>query len=88
MEKELKQFINCNSQEITTQAVERITDKLLEQFIGSLSHLIREGKLPGKTKYGRQNNVSCMSNEFAGTFYEAFQKMVIEELKKGSNNGL
>ena len=49
----------------------------------SLEHLIREGKLPNKTRYGKCNDISRMSNEFAVMFYDAFQAMVIEELKKG-----
>ena len=83
MEKELKEFINYNSQEITAEAVEKITDKLLRQFMQSLNHLICEGKLPNKTRYGRANDISRMSNDFAIVFYEAFQAMVIQELKKG-----
>ena len=84
MEKELKEFINDNSQEITAEAVEKITDKLLRQFMRSLECLVREGKLPNKTKYGRCNDISHMSNDFAIVFYNSFQAMVIEELKKGA----
>lgn len=83
MEKELKEFINDNSQEITAEAVEKITDKLLRQFMESLEFLIREGKLPNKTRYGKCNDISRMSNEFAIVFYESFQAMVVKELKKG-----
>jgi hypothetical protein len=83
MDKEIKEFINQNSDELTVQAVEKITDDLLRKFIVSLTSIIDEGRLPNKSKYGRKTNVSCLSNTFADTFYDDFVTMVVQELKKG-----
>ena len=83
MDKEIKQFINQHSDELTIQAVEKIADDLLRKFITSLIGIINEGRLPNKTRYGRKNNISCLSNDLADAFYESFITMVVQEIKKG-----
>tara|TARA_R100001530_G_C4300681_1_gene150368 strand:+ start:439 stop:696 length:258 start_codon:yes stop_codon:yes gene_type:complete len=83
MEKELKEFISFNKEDLTAKAVEDISKRLLLQFVHSLKCVVESGKFSTKTTYGRKNDISDFSNDFARVFYESFQDIVLEEIRKG-----